>query len=268
MTYGRLNHFRDKSTIHALFRNEMEKQERRYTIDTAKGRYDDTPVDRSKKGDDDTDKKNKEKASSRLSLYLFTDEEAQKKQGDLMGPIKEILKSLIQELYQNAPFYKEAQKKNDELLTQLVDSLIEHIEKGQQGVSLSSGKDLANLELGSHPLDEVTYHMLKGNQAPEEDRKKEGYPSLSSFITFKNTEKIRVYLAPKELLNQLFDAGSEVPYILKSRDDLYGKIKAKRIEEKDASKEFESLFRGKQKPHVPDALLDYTVTKSNPKDYS
>lgn len=270
MTYAKLEHFRDRNAIRELFRKEMEMQERRFAIDTAKARYDETPVDTSKKGDIETENKSKEKASSRLSLYIFTNKEAQEKQGDLMEPIKQILKNLIKSLYGENPLFAKKIEGSPEFIDTLVDTLIDHVKKGQEGVALSSGKDLANFDLNDQTLNDITYHMLKGKPVPEgeEDRAKEGYLPLSNFITFKNTEKIRVYLAPKELLEQLFDPGGEVPYIIKSREDLYNQVKNKRMEEKDASKAFESLFRGKQRPYVPDALLDYTVTKSNPKDYS
>jgi hypothetical protein len=266
MTYGKLNHFRDRSVLRELFRVQMESQERRSIIEIVKNRYDETPVDRTKKGDEETEKKSKEKASSRLSLYMFLGEEGEKTQGDLQEPVKMILKGLIYDLYKNAPFFKQ----DPEFLETLVNSMLNLIKKGQKGVTLSSGKDLANLEFQDHPLDRISYHMIKGNPPPsgDEERKNEGYLPLSNFITFKNTEKIRVYLAPKELLNQIFDRDSEVPYILKSREDLYLKLKSKRIDEKSATQEFSSFFRGKQNANIPDKLLDYTVSSSNPKDYS
>ncbi|HEY4830962.1 MAG TPA: hypothetical protein VIH61_00140, partial [Waddliaceae bacterium] len=95
-----------------------------------------------------------------------------------------------------------------------------------------------------------------------------GYPSLLDFITVKKKKLvIRVFLASQPLLMALFGNPGVVKQILESRIQLYRELKSEAKTAPQASEEFKNLFINKRLPNIPDAMLNFDVSGTNPANY-
>ncbi|MBA3815552.1 MAG: hypothetical protein H0X29_03360 [Parachlamydiaceae bacterium] len=165
---------------------------------------------------------------------------------------------------------------------------------------LKKAADIANLKLGDDELDDVFYKMLKGapfkdldktvvpdlskevpkEQVQEEDdasdvgtekadehRSPKGYFSLLDFVTLQPLNKVRIYLAPREVLKAVYRDDAIVNDVINKRNELYHQASSGDNETiKSLSEAFKNEFNNRQDQAVGD-VLDFTVTKTNPKKY-
>lgn len=94
------------------------------------------------------------------------------------------------------------------------------------------------------------------------------YSSLMDFIHIQpSSVKIRVYLAPTEVLRAIFIDEDTVQQILETREELSKKVKGKNGMTVGAAAEELSQFKERTKPGIKEDILDFKVTKTNVKKF-
>lgn len=301
LTYAKIQTFISFAAIQTEFSHYITKVERSAINEQAIWVYENTAASASKVKQPPT---NPSSGLSRISLLIFVDEKThQTKQNEL--PEKTLLlKRLLDILYHDQKFYTEAIKKNQYIVDTFLERLYLVSLSLPKEKKITKASDLANLDLGDPELNLFLYKILNGtiskedspgtptpSQTPiatlvedrgeDDDQEKEdpteeeyktptGYRSLLDFLTMKEGSKIRIYLAPKELLIALFGDPGAVDAIIKTRNHLYKAITtggASAMKPEDASKEFESLYQSRALPEYEKKNLDFKVTKTNPRNY-
>ena len=150
------------------------------------------------------------------------------------------------------PFYKDLLEQRPNAIEELADQLTKGIDNLDDKLKPKTAADLANIPINDEELNILFYKMLLG--APykdilknincllwrqpkeeadtdedsrelkgeaEEFNSPEGYYSLLDFITLRPSNKIRLYLAPKDLLLSIFHDPEVVNQIIEERKQLY-----------------------------------------------
>jgi hypothetical protein len=304
MTYARLESYRSSQIFQIVFNHYMEEDERGFlnlgadkiyatTTATTKGET------KPKEPKEET-KKPKSDASPRVSLADLTNpDERNKKQKEWQQSVA-LLKNLIKTLYGDQPFYEKMMKERPSFLDELISSLTHTIDSIPKKNQPTKVEELANIKLPDEQLNSVFYKMLhgapykyaaedqKGKQVQQpveevvaEDSSKDaaqiqddfedykspkGYVSLLDFITLKSHKKVRVYLAPREVLMAIFNNNDTVDSILNERKALYRQA-MRDADTSELEKTFQGSFESKRDPSIDPEMLDFSVTKTNPKDY-
>ncbi len=268
MTYARIESFRDLSGLKSQFEWYMQQNERVYNNSVNEDKYDKQNSSKRKSGEDPAAKqKEEEKSCSRIPFYLFINKQQRESKHEIFDQHTLLAKLLMTELYGDTDFFKEAEEKYPDFLDGILDQLMKAAEKLPKGQTITTSADLASIELGNELLDNVFYHMLKGTVNIDEQDVAETYPSLINFVTVKNKTKVRVFLAPHDILLAIYENPSLVKDIEEKRNDLYKRVKDESITKDEASKEFEEEFGNKQRHGIAENILDFRVTKTNPKAY-
>ncbi len=246
--------------------------------------------------------KNTGKARSRLSLAMFIDSAKKNAHPKEYLQFFALARKLIYLLYNDQPFFQAMERKNPDFVHSLLKALMV-ADAFPKEKKIKKTKQLANLDLLDEDLNHVFYEMLQGTvkkiepkqelnkksdqlslltvqekeskgeddgedveeDTAEDQSSPKGYYSLKDFITLTDATKVRVFLAPKTLLQAIFDDPKVVDEIMAARLELYKKFSGRHsISKQDASKLFEDAFRNKSDPSFSD-ILDFTVTKTNPK---
>lgn len=292
LTYGRLSEFRHSQISQLIFEKYMQTTERAYGNSAAELLYD--GIHKSTKNE--TPSAPRIQATSRISLTpLFkvnkNQDPAQSKQAEQS---RVMLKRLMAVLYQDQLFFQKLQNQRPAFLDDLITSVVAAVHALPKNAGLKKTADLANLQLSDQELDAVFYKMLKGAayqdvlknvstesgteesnndqkdepplNASEEFRSPKGYFSLLDFITLSPLYKIRVYLAPREVLNVVFNDGDVVDEVINERYALYKQLQVGAKAE-DLSRTFESQFVSKRNSEIDPSTLNFSVSKTNPKTY-
>lgn len=299
LTYARLETYRGSQVFHLLFEHYMQKDERGYVNMVAEKVYDST------KGSTKESKGSGQKvaASPRVVLAVLF----KKKEGDQapqeVSSVTALLKNLMMTLYADQPFYKQILEQRPSFLDEIIAGLTHSVDQLPEERKLKKAVDLANLSLGDDQLDDVFYKMLHGaeykdvnqedsidylvekpkeevesdedasdaatiEKEAEEHQSPKGYYSLLDFITLQPLHKVRIYLAPKEVLKAIYRDDGIVEDIIKKRKELYNESQLADEEGvKSLGESFKNQFQNRQDPAVHDDILDFTVTKTNPKKY-
>ena len=86
------------------------------------------------------------------------------------------------------------------------------------------------------------------------------------FISLNPNLKIRVFLAPPTLLKAIYGDEHHVNKIIETRNELYAEVMKKEGKDPNlATKEFENTFKGRLTSFDEETLLDYTVSKTDPR---
>lgn len=293
MTYGKWEAYRNLHVVESQFKNYMEKTERSAINQAAEKWYKTTTVSKGKGGGGGKTTQ----ANSRLSFHLFVDAQAQQKASKEFAQTQYLAKKLIYVLYAQAPFYKQLLHDDPQFVDQFLASLMvaDSLPKEKK---LKYAKDLNALKLPNPILDDFLYKILKGAPDPNQEKPPEpnqhllpppppqmeeddedpdpdiaqefhspvGYHSVLDSITLQPSKKVRVFLASRYLLTAIFNDKSTVDEVLRERQRLYQAVVAGAIQAKDASKQFESSFAQRADTNV-NGILDFTVSKTNPKNY-
>lgn len=271
ITYGRLENFRNFAFVQIQFKEYMEESERAYLNEEAKKRYQKTVATKSEKNENDNREKNP--ASSKLSFNLFVDKEERNNRQDQLETQINLARSLMIYLYGDQSFFKEMEEKRPNFLNEIFAALIRESEELPK---LKKTKEIATIDLKDPDLNEVFTRMLKGayeKPPPKEEQRplklKEGYYSLLDFITVdKNKLKLRVFLLSRQLLAVTFGSPQVVEDIITTRNALYRNVKNNVLDANSASNEFKGLYGNSQQPFVPAEILDFGVSKTNPRKYN
>lgn len=300
LTYARLEVYRSSNLKQAEFNRYMDQKERSYINQTAIWWYENSRAETRKPQSGPSAKSG---ARSRLSFLVFIDKNKQAQHAKEYPKMYLLAKKLIYSLYRQQPFFLEFEQTRPDIVDALLNSLMiaDILPKEQK---IKKAAELANLNLGDPVLNTFFYFVLKGSPiAPEANKKKEeepppplggfihqeqegevededgdpnpeetfkspqGYYSLLDFITLDDATKVRVYLAPRLLLNAIFDDPAVVDSIIVLRNELYKKVASDSLSAQEASQEFKALVAPKSDPNFDETLLDFSVTKTNPKNY-
>ncbi len=293
MTYAKLETFRSTRILDQFFIYYMENEERGYINEHAVDEYKVTPMTPKGKG------KSAKKAPAlpRMSIALLLEKKASEEKPDQWKQFATLFKNLTDSLYHDHPFYQEALAERPTAIDEILVLLSKKIDKLEQKPKHAA--DLANITLGDEGLDLLLYKMFLGapykdilktptanegkdrgeadTDEDEEVLKEEadefnsplGYYSLLDFVTLSKSEKVRIYLAPREMLTAIFHDPALVDEIIAQRQELY-KLALDNKDQKalDAlSISFQAQFDHRRDPAIDSARLDYTVNKTNPKEY-
>jgi hypothetical protein len=300
MTYARFQLYRNFSAMQSQFNTYMEKTERGFINKQAEWWFDNSRSETRKGGGTQNKVVG---ASSRVTFLYFIDKTKQAQHAAVYPKLLILSKKLINYLYRDQPFFQQFEQQRPDIVDAFLTSLIvaDNLPKEQK---IKDAQDLASLELGDPMLDSFSYFIFKGSVIPEKkqeeteekppslmsemkDQKEgkaevddengdankkeefktpEGYKSLLNDITLTDTPKIRVYLAPRDVLMAIFDEPAAVNGIIEMRNDLYKKV-LKDMSPDEASKIFESAVAPKADQNFDQSILNYSVTKTNPKNY-
>lgn len=297
MTYSRLDAFRSSQVFQSIFKHYMEIDERGYFNVKAMPFYEDIKV-KTKAGKTG----GKAEGSPRVSVSLLLDKTQRESKSKEWLQTKHLLKNLISTLYDDQPFYKKAIEKRPSLPDDLMNAMTQAIDELPKEKRLKTAADLANLKLVDPELDQILYKILQGaaykeiiptkektpllqptkesvesevdrSQADEglesetgEFKSIEGYYSLLDFITASPTSKVRVFLAPKEVLESIFPNQQIVDSIISDRKQLYRQA-INGAETKDLEATFKNQYERYRDPTISDESLSFAISKTNPKNY-
>lgn len=310
LTYARLETFRSSQVFEVLFEHYMQKMERGYPNKISEIVYDEIhikkkPAAPSQEAPPAKDKETKPEETKpaekpkdsrpRLSLAALFDKTKKDSsvQSQQMGAL---LKTLMQTLYGNQPFFKKLEQERPQFMDELIQAMVEAADMLPKEKKLKKASDLANLKLADETLDTLLYKILRGGPyldvlensevkkepplieeekndlgdsdgtTSEEFESPKGYFSLLDFVTLEPSSKVRVFLAPREVLTAIFQNPEVVDRIMAERRDLYRQ--ARRGTDVNTLKEaFKNQFDNLRNPAVDSTLLDYSVSKTDPKKY-
>lgn len=237
---------------------------------------------RSKKSNNPT--KGKRNANARLCFSVIFDKNEREANDDLYKQHRFLLKSLMQILYSGSEFYQKIEEKRPQFLDELIDGMIAACESKK----IKFVQDSYKLILPDSELQDVFYQMMTGIKKEEAKKteiidddddedtpadpavefpKEKGWISLREFFHFnQNQKEIRVYLASKEVLMAIFGDEATANEIIQLREALFLKVASNAMDVGIANQKLEE-FKSKKRAEIKDQLLDFTVTKTNPKNY-
>ena len=294
LTYGRLSEFTHSQISQVIFENYMQKTERSEGNSAAEILYGE--IHKSSKNNPQNQPK--VQASPRISLTpLFRPVTADIDKLKQSEQAKIMLKRLMLILYGDQAFFRKMDEERPTFLDDLIVAIIAKVNTLPKNGGLKKASELANLELADPELDQLLYKMLRGAayedilknpqqevsgesggkaesdtdqkdqppvNAPEDYTSPKGYFSLLDFVTLSPYSKVRVYLAPKEVLEVIFPDRETVNEIIQERYLLFKQIKGGgKVDE--LSRSFESQFIHKRSQEIDPSTLNFTVTKTNPK---
>lgn len=297
MTYAKLETYRSSQVFQVLFEHYMQKDERGYINLAAEDTYNAIKKVAKKTETEPVEETPKPKAegNARLSLALLKDKSKRDSNPQEWQQAKHILKNLMSILYKDQQFYKEIETERPQFLDELIAALTQAADDVPKEKKWKKTSDIGNLTLGDEKLNNVLYFMLKGapykevvkegfsvsTEAPasieengepaqaepstDEYESPKGYFSLLDFVTFAPNQKIRVYLAPKEVLRAVFPNENIVDDILSERQNLYNQARSGE-DQTLLTKTFQSRFDASHDPAIGSDILNYAVTKSRPKN--
>lgn len=296
LTYGRLDMYRNFVITQLEFERYMVEDQRKAINKGAKQWYDWTTVS-TKNG------KNASRAPSdttpRLNITSLLDAEKRNQDPALATIQKELFKRLIYHLYGDQASFKTAIDKNPHLIDELLQAIeLAGDQLAKEDKIFKSTDILEKLDLHNPTLQEFYYRLLKGYRLPDKKRnlnKEEGtiiltedlmlgsgeeiadesfeeYVSLDKKISLLNYVtlnpkkiKTRIYLAPQPVLFAIFGDSQTVDEVQQTRLNLYQQAMSQE-DAKNLTEEFKQKFKSRTKD-VPEKMLDFTVTSSDPRYY-
>lgn len=263
MTYAKLNKYKMNATLNSQFEKYMEFVERKYINERAVAKYEATYVQ--KRGGTEN---NRNYNSSKLPMGILLQKNIPI-DSNLYVSTRYALKDLMKNLYSNTEFYKTIIEERSDFIDEIINALPYAKDNLPNNLNVNKAKDLANLQLNDEGLNEVFYKMLKGAEYPYETKEGmqlQGYPSLIKYITTQQGKKIRVFLASEVLLRVIFDE-STTDEIMRTREYFYSQVNNGNLDTLEATQRFISMFENKVTPNISLDLLDFSITKTDPKKY-
>lgn len=282
MTYARLEDFLDFQVMNAHYAPFMEMSQREGFSNAQKQNY-----SKDQLSTKDSKKNQVTDATSKISFALILNKTERDSQQHILKQQLTILKQLMVVLYKGQPFFEEAEK-NPALLDQLFEALMNDAD--HRAKKITRMRDLSTVSLGNETLQNILYHALQGTAKSEDENKdkkekkplspdnpeeplakegdegepsKEGYVSLFDFITLAKGPKIRMFLAPKEILQAVYGKDSStVNKVIEVRKELFRQIENEKMEPDIANQKFKDEFRNSTPRELStDEILDFTIRK-------
>lgn len=276
MTYAKLSSFQTQAGLEIQFENYMQHMERKTINEGANCLYASAHFKREAAGDEEpcNDLLNpaakRSNASSLLPIGSLLKSELHESSGEEYYYTTALLKALIYNVYGQYDFFKKSQEERPNSLEELMAAIPIAIQNNGEKEKITKAKDLANLDLGDPWLNQFFYKMLKGAvityKKPDGSLVEEGYPSLLKYVNISSNKRIRVYLAPRSLLQILFSP-PVADEIVTAREYFHKEVASGRMESGLATEKFEGMFALKVNPIIPIKRLDFSVTKTDPRKY-
>ncbi len=300
LTYARLETYRNSQIFQVIFNRYMEQEERGYINLAADKQYMKTKGLAKKK--DGAEKKKSElpvAATPRISLAALVDKKLRDAKPEEWKQTQIMLKNLIYTLYGDQTFFRQAIDNQPSLLDDLINALTNTIDDLPKEKKIKKASGLATLSLPNKELDTILYKMLHGapyldippatteetvivqskDTQEEEDqddptlekeadeyRSPEGYYSLLDFVNLSSMPKVRVFLAPREVLMAIFHEPTIVNDIIAQRQQYFNQALDGKPT-KELSETFKNQFDQRRAPEIDAKALDFSVTKTNPQNY-
>jgi hypothetical protein len=268
LTYARLETFLEHAGFQREYRNFITEKER--------APYNEAQEKLLKEGKSTTEPKGGKHLKYQINFDLLLDKTKRENQQEAYLQTRELLKKLMEFLYGSHRFLQELKEKRPTLIDELLDRIMQVADKEIYQGKIKRVGDLSTLQLEDPELQDLLYHVLKGSRDKlkyaEEYREKEGYLSLTNFITVEDTNRlISVYLAPGEILMALYGDTTQVEEVFAIREDLF-REREKRSQENGInailSKKFADALSGRSfLGSKENLLLDFSVSGTNPKQY-
>lgn len=267
MTYSKFNEYRVQSIVRNQFDYYIEYKEHTHFNQQAAAKYEKKTVRSNKPKEQNKEKTARNTNPSQLLISVLLDRSQQSLNAEKYERARTLLKNLIFNIYGKQEFLLDALKERPDLLDEMINRLPEAIKNLPNQQKITKPQDLANLNFDNTLLNETFYKLLKGSQYLYENQGvvlEEGFPSLTNFITIEKKEKIRVFLASKEVLGVLFDPNA-VEEIIRVRESFHREVN-NGSSKKDLTDRFQKMFEGSiASPSTLDSL-DFSVTGANPKN--
>jgi hypothetical protein len=296
LTYGRLDMYRNFVVTQAKFERYMTRNEREAFNSGAQQWYDSTSLTEKKQGGS----KNQapRDASPKFGIQWLINPEARQKNPELEPAHRELFKNLLYKVFGSQTEFQKAIDKNPNIINDLISAMEAAgnrliLEKKP----LKTTDGLENLDLENQALQDLYYWMVKGYQLTKSPRGKnnssktmlgrieesgdredandsqaeehihqEGTISLLDFVTINPQKtKVRVFLAPRALLLAIFGDPNTVDEVMQTRVEFYHQVKNEQ-DNKTLSEQFKAQFAPRA-PSIPETLLNFTVTGSDPRLY-
>lgn len=236
--------------------------------------------------------------SSRLSLAPILREDVRNKNPEAYQQTRALLKQLMTQLFSQARFYQQLAQSRSSFLDEIIDELQKAAEQVQDKENLEGISALSQLDLSDPDLKYAFFLMLQGVPASlepsaisweqnsqkmkEEDLSAEeeeeahaesdeehaaaGLASLQDYLTNKDSQKIRVFLAPKALLLAIYGDPILVNRLLERRHELFNAITRDPSQKKALSEQFQEEFSSQGQASVYNAILDFSVSRTQPRN--
>lgn len=299
LTYARMESYRTTAGLEVGFINFMETQGRKPISLVADEWYGSISFAQEDPGKS-KDKNPREviKGNSRLSFHLFINSLDRGTNGAAYSQTRELAKNLITLLYQEEDFFKQIHEERPNFINELLDEIEQAASNLPNDMKITKATRLSKLEFKDKQLQYVFYLMLHGlpklepkPQDPsgdsagaeeqeldkqtdpviieesQEDHAAGGYVSLLDYITVRSYIKIRVYLASEKLLMAIYGNEDVVSDIMGKRSELYGEVRSGDKEKQIATLEFQGQFQTMGTAPAFSAILDFSVSNVNPKNY-
>lgn len=208
-----------------------------------------------------------------LTFRPFLQEKFRLDQPEKYAQIRQITIDLIHVLYGHTKFYKKMEQKRSDFVSDLLNAIQESAHSMPEN-SIKRIHDAARLKLDDPVLQEVYYRMLKGTLSKEDSKKKENerfignkktYYPLLTFFNYDGKDKdvkIKLGLAPKEILLAIYGNPELVQKLIDLRLELTNQLNNNKITKDEATAKFQAEFENKQKQGITD-ILDYTITTTS-----
>lgn len=203
--------------------------------------------------------------SSSINFRLLVDAKFQEHSAPFTELAQQLAKALIRGLYQEQPFFQALVRQQPDILEHLLEALV----RSHQERPIKKVEDLKRVSLESG-LQDLWYQLLRENPlgpVAQAHLALSGECLEVSFLDYLNNSsrmKIRPYLAPRALLYALYGSHELVKQVVDLRQELYKLVTAKELTNEEATARFQADLAGRSSF---DLLIDFTVTKTNPKDY-
>lgn len=291
-THVQLENFKGFYVVKTEYNNFIKQKERAVFNEREERLYRNAS---SSKGPSKTKPRGKNNSNRNINFRLLLDPEAKEKDQEKYLQHRLMLKDLMILLFQHTAFYKDIDQKRPTFLDELLDRMVQ-VTKQQE---IKTPQEVSKLNLQDDDLQFFYYSMMQGVQKgadkesekepvkkvetykleeteeseeepPVADEDEEFEPdtqsiSLKNYLHFNpNQKQIKVWLASKELLQVIFQDSNTADAIIAKREELYPQID--KIGKDIATQELEK-FKAKKRSDIQDNLLDFQVSKTNPKDY-
>lgn len=257
LTIEKLDNYKNRTLIHQQYEKTLELEERAEFNDREDRLY----------------KNNKRISFQQTPFRLFLKKDDREKNEAKYRQFRFVAIHLIKELYGKAAFYKAMEQKRPDFVEELLNAIQDEADKMHEK-SIRQVEDAARIKLNDPELQAVFYKMLKGTinkktcKEPSSDVQldsERAYFPLLSFFNFNGMDiKIKIRLAPKELLRAIYGTKELADRVFAFGEELSKQLRSKKPEltPDEAQAKFRNEFEGKQSPEIID-ILDYSINKSS-----
>lgn len=196
-----------------------------------------------------------------------------------------LLKNLVDILYGDQAFFKEFKQVRPMIFQDIIQALRSLSEELNDKNKITSTAKLSGIHLKNEELEKLWYQLLRKNPVSalaeqrifnlsQEALQKGGNmlcfeTNLLKYLNNSAERKIRLYLAPRPILLALLNEPTLVDEVIQKRKELYKEVKRKDnpMMPNAAEKEFQNFAAKFPTLGSFDAIITYTVTKTDPAQY-